>query len=366
MKQRGLNICLLLAILISCELGFIHSQNKGDQNILLGAYYFDGWTLNSPHITPILRKSYREREPKWGWVTSSQNIIDKQILEASNAGLAFFSFCWYTNNENQTNVLNNALQLFHKSKYNSRLKFCLLVANHEGSYITPENWEHCTDQWIKEFASKQYLKVDEKPLIIFFSIENLIKMFGSPGAVKLAFDSFRSKALKGGLHGLSIAGCVTTTSTSLSLSEQCGFNLVTGYNYHGSAFHGQKQKIPIDSMQTTEYKVWNFMSQWSRLPYIPVSTLNWDPRPWANERNGYNEAHYFVGYSQKSVYKSVSQIIDWLKNNPKNTPKERIGLLYAWNENGEGAYLTPSRNGDNMLKGVTKALHSPITSSQKP
>jgi hypothetical protein len=31
-------------------------------------------------------------------------------------------------------------------------------------------------------------------------------------------------------------------------------------------------------------------------------------------------------------------------------------LVYAWNENGEGAYLTPSKNGDNFLEGFKKAV----------
>nr|WP_288812023.1 glycoside hydrolase family 99-like domain-containing protein [uncultured Sphingobacterium sp.] len=365
MKLRDLTY-LPLVILAICELGFIRTQIGGDEKVLLGAYYFDGWTLNSSHITPALKKSFNLREPKWGWVTSSQSIIDKQILEASNAGLAFFSFCWYPNEENKKNALNNALGLFHQSKYKNRLKFCLLIANHEGSYITPENWDKSTDQWIKEFSSDQYLSVEQKPLIIFFSIENLITKFGSPAAVKVAFNSFRLKATNSGLDGLSIAGCVGTSGTTLGLSQQCGFDLVTGYNYHGYAFKGEKQQIPIDSMQKTEYKIWNFVSHWSKLPYIPVSTLNWDPRPWSNKRNGYNDAHYYVGYSQQSVYKSVSQLVNWIKGNPENITREKIGLLYAWNENGEGAYLTPSKNGDNMLEGVKRALQSPISARPKP
>ncbi|MHA4741412.1 glycoside hydrolase family 99-like domain-containing protein [Dyadobacter sp. MSC1_007] len=365
MEKNHINSYSLLLVLAFCGLSFINSQSKGGQNILLGAYYFDGWSLSSSHITPILTKSFSEREPKWGWVTSNQNIIDKQIIEASNAGLAFFSFCWYTSKENQKNPLNNALELYHKSKYNKRLKFCLLIANHEGSYVTPKNWEASTDQWISEFVTKQYLKVDKKPLIIFFSIDNLINMFGSPDAVKAAFDSFRLKAANSGLGGISIAVCVTSKGTTLKLSEQCGFDLVTGYNHHGFGFSGQNQQVSLDSMQNSEYKMWNNLSNWSRLPYIPVSTLNWDPRPWANARNGYKDAHYYVGYSQKSVYKSVSQLVYWLKNNPKNTTKEKIGLLYAWNENGEGAYLTPSKNGENMLMGVKKALKSPIAPQPK-
>jgi hypothetical protein len=45
-----------------------------------------------------------------------------------------------------------------------------------------------------------------------------------------------------------------------------------------------------------------------------------------------------------------------MKNNPGVLPHEKIGLLYAWNENGEGAWLTPGKTGLNPSLGVKKAL----------
>ena len=42
----------------------------------LGAYYFDGWSGITFHITEHLKKNYPEREPTWGWVTSTKEIVD--------------------------------------------------------------------------------------------------------------------------------------------------------------------------------------------------------------------------------------------------------------------------------------------------
>ena len=45
------------------------------------------------------------------------------------------------------------------------------------------------------------------------------------------------------------------------------------------------------------------------------------------------------------------------RSNPEKTPKEKIALLYAWNEYGEGARLTPSITAkDNPLNGIKKGL----------
>ncbi|SEJ16228.1 hypothetical protein SAMN05216327_106412 [Dyadobacter sp. SG02] len=35
---------------------------------------------------------------------------------------------------------------------------------------------------------------------------------------------------------------------------------------------------------------------------------------------------------------------------------ERLALIYAWNENGEGAWLTPGKSGLNPLTGLKAAL----------
>ncbi len=53
----------------------------------------------------------------------------------------------------------------------------------------------------------------------------------------------------------------------------------------------------------------------------------------------------------------VDKAIDWLDRHPDKTPRERLVLLYAWNENGEGGYLTPTKaDGDAYLRAVEAAL----------
>lgn len=76
---------------------------------------------------------------------------------------------------------------------------------------------------------------------------------------------------------------------------------------------------------------------------MPVTTLNWDPRPWASSANNYSKAPYFIGFSNASVYNSVLACKKWINTNSKSTVKEKIGLIYVWNEYGEGTYLTPTK-----------------------
>ena len=348
MKEECYKVCisfLFFIVTIFCA--------QAQTRVKVGAYYFDGWTGTYPnHITPVLTTSFSERMPKWGWYTSSQSIMDKQIKTASKAGISFFSFCWYYPNKAdfKNEPLNNSLKYFIQSPVTQKMSFSLLVANHAGFLINKSNWSAVSEEWLSYFSVKNYLKVDNKPLLIFFSIHTLIQGFGSPEEVKIALDSLRSEAKKRGLAGLNIAICIDGVEKNIALAEQCGFDTITGYNYHGIAFSGAKREVPVHKLQIAEIKLWDKIKKTTNLPYIPVATLNWDPRPWANNGNDYGKAHYYIGFSPKTVQKSVFNCVQWINKNPIGTKSEKIVLLYAWNEYGEGAYLTPTKNGIDYLK----------------
>jgi hypothetical protein len=323
----------------------------------IGAYYFDGWSGTTFHITEDLKTNYPEREPVWGWVTSNQQVVDEQVAMAAAAGLSFFSFCWYHRNGKTVEDLpeNRALSFYKSSKNAKKLEYCLLVANHGGFDVGPENWEKLTKIWLEEFQHPQYLKVNNKPLLIFFESTSLLKNFGSTQAVSEAFAKLRHAAKEAGLAGATIAVCAGSTG-GITMAENAGADVVTGYNYHSVGFIGNQQAIPIDTLQAAESRLWTKLGNFVKTPYIPVSTMGWDPRPWSNEKNKYVEKPYFTGFSAKSVQSSVASLIQWMNTHGTALTQERIGLLYAWNENGEGAWLTPGKTGMNPLEGLKAAL----------
>lgn len=355
MKFRYKRVFLISLMLYSLNLyGQENANDNLTGNIYLGAYYFDGWTAGSYHITDKLKEDYQKREPIWGWVTSAPKIVEAQIDAAANAGIKFFSFDWYFRNGRTDFSLNNALNLYLTAPNKNRLKFCLMVANHEPFLIGPSYWNELVTKWISLFKTNSYLKVNGKPLLIFFSVPSLIEEFGTPSAVKHAFDSLRLVSKKEGLKGVTIAACVYDNDKSVKEAEACGFDILTGYNYHGYGLKKIQVITPIDTMRAADIRVWDGIKKRSDMPYIPVATLNWDPRPW---RDDPGQVPHFTGYSLNSVYQSVRSLRKWIEANPQRTSKERIALMYAWNENGEGGWLTPSKiMKDSLLLGVKSAL----------
>jgi hypothetical protein len=328
------------------------------QRVTLGAYYFDGWTGASPeHITSNLVTNFAERQPKWGWITSTKTIVDDQIKLASNAGLSFFSFCWYYRSQStyKTEPLNQALRYYLKSKYNNRLKFSLLVVNHEGFEIGPKNWDSVVSELCDLMQHRSYLTTNDKPLLVFFSLNSLLKNFQGEGGVKQALETLQSVAYKKGLPGVSIGVCVNVVNEAV-IAERCGFQILTGYNYNWVGLTNS-QTAPVDSLTAGESKIWQDIALKTPLKFIPATTLNWDPRPWVKQERVANTKYYY-GYSKQTAFRSIRNCINWIRKNQIYTTANNIALIYAWNEMGEGAYLTPSKNGDNMLEAVKNALNT--------
>lgn len=358
MNSRML-ICLLAAGLglsfLSCG-SRVYTYSFKMEPPLVGAYYFDGWTGRTFHATDELKKNYPDRQPMWGWVTSSPALIKEQIDLAADAGLAFFNFCWYYFAEDiagtKEEPLNQALRLYQSAENKRRLRFCILVANHEGYLIGPEEWELATDAWIRLFQDPQYLRVNNRPYLSFFSLQTLIEKFGSPAAVKEALYRLRMKAGAAGINGVTVGVAVGPSASHRNKAVECGFDVLTSYNDHTSGFKGDETVFPISRLLEGTEKVWHRFRAAS-LPYIPVATLGWDARPWYPEGN----TKFYTGYGQQSVYASIRSLRHWMEQHPGAVTKEKIAVLYAWNEYGEGAWLTPSvQKKDSLLQGLRMAL----------
>jgi hypothetical protein len=336
------------------------------QQIKVGAYYFDGW--NGQYREKLMTQ-FLEREPIWGWRTSTPEIVDAQIIEAANHGISFFSFCWYFKPNADRTVLddtnyNNALKLFLESKHKSKLKFSLMISNDQGYRIWPKDWNELCVHWCNLFKDPSYLQVNERPLIAFFDIYSLLSIFQTTEAVENALAQLRDMAIKNGLKGVTVAANASTAEGA-ALAQKLGFDIVTGYNYHGYGLW-TKENLEVVSIEQmlVEKTLWKTLATVSQKPVIPVITLNWDRRPLDTPATV--RSPRFSGYSPLSVAAAISSCKKWMAENKHLITKENIVVMYAWNEYGEGAWLTPTKNGTNLLEGVKRAMIDQIPSTTGP
>ena len=339
---------------------------------MIGAYYFDGWAgrnklaaganpawaQHAPtHLTERMLDEFPEREPVWGWRDDSIEIMERQIDLAADHGVAFFSFCWYWHDNGQAidetgireDPLHTSLELFLKAKNNHRMKFCLLVANHQGYEIKgAANWKRAGEFWMPYLTHQQHLTIGGKPLIVVFSQQ---------GGDKDGFAAMQATARKVGLPGLAIAGCADA-SGEMGFTHRTHYNVVPGYD-SGSEAHKYAELATANR------------AQWKggpAQPYLPIVTAGWDKRPWEgpaglNQKPGW----YYPDRTPEQFADFLREAVGWMDTHPDQTTEERLVLVYAWNEFGEGGHIAPTKGDpDGKYLKALRSVVSPTTSSGQP
>ncbi len=254
---------------------------------------------------------------------------------------------------------NNALGLYLKAPNCQRLKFCLLVANHAGFRIGPKDWDACCKKWIDLFRQPSHLQLDGQPLLIFFSTDELQKAFGGMVGVRKAFDSLRARAKKAGLPGVAIAAC-TGPGGHLADLARSGYTLLTGYNYNGGWLNGGGSQ-PFKKLIGDNEQIFDQFAKQTPLPYVPVITAGWDRRPWEQGQMPPEKMSvWYPDRTPKLVEEFVRVGVRWLDKHPDKATPQRLLLIYAWNENGEGGcplWLCPMRWASHR----PPILHSPTS-----
>ncbi|MDD4891593.1 MAG: glycoside hydrolase family 99-like domain-containing protein [Phycisphaerae bacterium] len=346
-----------------------NDKPRQEKKMTIGAYYFDGWSgqrtlagdvkepwaKNAPtHLTKRLVEEFPEREPVWGWRDDSPEIMERQIDLAADHGLAFFAFCWYWRDDERAinkqaikdDPLHTSMELFLKAKNNRRLKFCLLVANHQGARIRgSENWKQAGEFWMPYLKHPQYQTVGGKPLIIVFS---------PGGGDKDGFAQVQASARAAGLPGVAIAGC-GGGAPEVGCTHGTHYNVVPGYTA-GSEQHAYAELAAANKV------AWGGSRQ---QPYMPIVTAGWDKRPWEGPMGlNQGEGWYYPDRTPEKFAAQLRDAVAWMDKHPEQTTAERIVLIYAWNEFGEGGYLAPTK-GDPDGK-YLKALRSVASPASQP
>ena len=343
----------------------------------LGAYYWDGWYQRSGHWTDRLLNEFAEREPIWGWLGNTVENMEMQIDIAADHGISYFAYDWYYPENGTVSGMNDAVDRFLKAKNNSRMEFCLLVANHQGGLIMRENWEDACRRFMPYLTHERALKIDGKPVIIFFSCDQLQKCLGTEEECRKCLDALREECKKQGLPGCFILGCggpPRDENGDIDMKSpmweewyrpndgyctRIGLDGVTGYNYHrGIKVRGGERMYiyPFEELAADHEVACDTIAAHSGLPYMPLVIGGWDCRAWEPLDHPERRSCYSPDKSPRTMYNHVKAIGDWMKAHPDKTVGD-LAIVYAWNENGEGGIIEPIK-GDNgaILKSIKKAL----------
>lgn len=323
----------------------------------------------------------------YGYDIGSQDKVEEEIEKAWNAGIDVFVLDTYYSPSTDSDFADTTAGYLLETTH-PYLKTCILWANHSTSQqITSlAQWHSTLDYWVNNyFSGTSYYKISDKPVVYIFSVTNLRDwahafMGGatSKDSLKLLIDDAQSY-VDGGVYFVSCTGpghpyWTGTYNTWTGANEYAGFSAITAYNLHNAYINIVQNEVDGG---TTEFKYssdggatsntalvdtytklrdcytttlnWSYPNSGSGVPIFAPISCGWSRDPWQN----YNVTltNHDLCVPDKSGFIAhlveIKQLCDSYAAESAKTV-----VLYAWNEYGEGAWLSPSSARPDWLNSI--------------
>lgn len=301
------------------------------------------------------------RKPLWGYVNEADPYVMEMQIEAAvdhGVNVFIYDWYWYDNRPFLENCLNDG---FLKAKNNDKMKFYIMWANHNANYLWDKRNSHidgCTvwngavdknqfrvigRRWIdKYFTHPSYYKIDGKPVVSIFELDNFINGLGGIDETKKQIDWLREEAVKSGLKGVHFQ-CVLRRNGIVGITgvdgksdfdesdviSQLGFDSATHYQFVNYADVNRKYcDVAVDVL-----KRWDEIKDTYKVMYYPHVSVGWDNNPRYKELRDYIMKENTPEEFEKMLVKAK----DFADKNC-NTP---LITINSWNEWTESSYLQP-------------------------
>jgi len=316
------------------------------------------------------------RKPLWGYVNEADPyVMSMQIDAAADHGVNVFIYdwYWYDNRPFLENCLNDG---FLKAPNRDRMKFYIMWANHDANtlwdirnsdhvdetiwsgQVNREQFEIIGKRWIeKYFTVDNYYKIDNKPVVSIYSLQNLIDGLGGVEECCDAIEWLDNEAKKSGLDGVhfqairwnGFTGNLTGVDAGAKKTEndvlvKLGFDSVTHYQYvHFADVKRNYEEITLDAE-----KEWENVSKEYTIPYYPHVSVGWDNNPRFRE---YDD-NIVKNNTPENIEKAMLAARDFADRNGVN-----LITVNSWNEWTETSYLQPDNvYGYGYLEAIKKVF----------
>ena len=328
------------------------------QTAKVGVYYFEGWYHDTPEAiaafaTAELRNHFPEREPIWGgglWRGDTVAVMEQQIDLAADHGIAFFSFDWYwygSPSATANDGINSGLKNFMLASNRGRMEFNINIVDVAPTTIDSDaEWVQVADMLLPFLTDSRYLRVGGNPLIT---------LFNGAGMTQTNYDYFQQIGVAAGFPAVEFAANVAGSASLYSHVTR--YNAVPGWGAGETEFPYLSLTDYVEGNDTWADGVWNtdtqsIVSQF----YIPTIMAGWDARPWNTPPTWY----FNPSRTPAAVGAHLQKAIDFLDDNPTLATPDRLVMIYAWNEYGEGGYIAPTLGDPNgLFLDAIKAVVSP-------
>ena len=274
------------------------------------------------------------------WFGNGKRLLEKPFNEVLTSGQPDYPFC-----------LAWANHSWEKKTWQDDKKNKLLI---EQTYNGITDYTAHFYSLISAFKDKRYILVDNKPVFYIWD------PFGIPNCAEF-LDLWRKLAVENGLKGMYFIGSCTNFENRDKILR-LGFDAVNiSRLFDYQRLNTTKLSRAITHRVFNKLKVFDYEKALSYfvgaeerdIKCIPTLFPNWDNSPRAGRRG-----YIFINSSPKIFKKHVRQVLEIIKNKPR---EKRIVFLKSWNEWAEGNYMEPDLV---YGRGYIEALKEELASSE--
>lgn len=336
MRIRRLYIALLFLVCASVAgAGSLSPPVPARPDMLVGAFYFPGW--GRPESWYCIRASQPTLHPLLGYYDqASPQAADWHIRWALEHGVSFFAYDYYS--EGGSQMLESALDDgLLRSRYLPQFRFCLNWCNH-GDVKKMDERELARFGEIvvpKYLCHPSYLRVDGKPVVMILAGASFVKTLGVERA-RTAFGQLEQRCKDAGLPGIYLVFCegqiTSTRDVEDSLAAGARAFCLYNYPYAGTAFTGPGRGGTATYAHLIQQGegLWRHWRGLTAGRFWPTVMPGWDRRPWTRDHDLVR-----TGSTPALFERSLRTARDYAN-------RDRVVMIEAWNEWGEGSVLEPS------------------------
>jgi hypothetical protein len=303
---------------------------------LLGVQSCNLWREGTAYAGWDYVYPYRfNRKPYLGWYEEgSPEEADWEIKWQVEHGITFEQHCWYRPN----NAINHPIKdgvldqgiikgLFN-ARYGNLARFTIMCTDEGACETNPTDWrDNIIPYWVEYFfKDPRYLKVDGKPVVSIYQLDNLLRMFGGVDGGRQAIAELREQCRAAGLPGVIVLMEHRGADRSvMRRMKAIGVDYCYAYTWATPDVTAQRSD---NARQTAAASAVGF-------GMLPSISMGWDRQAW-----GVHDG----GWVPVPDYKALAQ---WTRDQfmpalPAGSLGRRMVMLANWNEFGEGHFLMPS------------------------
>lgn len=306
----------------------------------VGAIRWDAWTggnATEQVERTLAPRQYNFRLPWFAEVRQDgtvridgghQNVMDKEIAYAAEAGLDYWAFVTYPD----ANPNSTSLRLYLASTVRHRLDFCLILHN---NLKVPDNmWTHERERALSLLRELGYHTVTGgRPLVYLFAVN-----LDDPKMAERVSEFKRLASEQGPEPYLVYMGW--NPAADRIRTAPLGFDAVSGYAVASS-------DPTFAQLVHRAENAWQSAAT-AGVPYVPLVTTGWDKEPrkinpvsWELDATYHKQDVFPSVATPGEIATHLTRAIDFVRANANICQAQTI-VVYGWNEHDEGGWLCPT------------------------